>query len=330
VGIREVAKYAGVSISTVSRVMNKSARVSEIKCKKVLEAARILGYKPNYLARGLRNMTTSTVGVIIPDITNPFFPNVIRGAGEILHKAGITPMIYNSDGNTDFEIEEIENLISKRVDGLLFMHAGESQEVIEIIESENIPVVFLDRIEDGRFSSVKSDNYYGMKEIIEYAYSLGHRTYWYIGGESDVSSARERLEAITNFERIHQDVSVRYESSSFTYEGGANSFDVLYKKAPLPSIVICGNDLIAFGVIDSCTERGLKVPTDISVTGFDDCFLAARYNPPLTTVEQLSYELGVTGAKLLLEFIDGKRKNPITKVLPVRMIVRQSTDSPKR
>jgi len=329
-GIKEVAKYAGVSISTVSRVMNKSARVSEMKYKKVLEAAKILGYKPNYLARGLRNMATSTVGVIIPDIINPFFPSVIRGAGDILHKAGITLMIYNSDENIDFEIEEIEILISKRVDGLLFMHAGESEKVIEIIESENVPVVFLDRIEDGRFSSVKSDNYTGMEEIAEYAYSLGHRSYWYIGGESDVSSARERLEAIRNLEMTHHDISVKYESSRFTYEGGARAFEILSEREPLPSIIICGNDLIAFGVIDSCKKRGLNVPTDVSVTGFDDSFLAARYNPPLTTVKQSSYDLGVTGANLLLELIKGKRKKAVTKVLPVRMIVRQSTDVPKR
>ncbi|PIJ62946.1 LacI family DNA-binding transcriptional regulator [Mesotoga sp. H07.pep.5.3] len=329
-GIKEVAKRAGVSISTVSRVINKSAKVSEIKRKKVLEAVKILGYKPNDLARGLRNMTTSTVGVIIPDITNPFFPSVIRGAGDILHKAGITPMIYNSDGNISLEIEEVNNLLSKRVDGLLFMHAGESQKVIKIIESTNIPVVFLDRTEDGRFSSVISDNITGMKSIAELAYSLGHRDYWYIGGESGISSARERLEAIKEFEETHPDISVVYESSTFSYEGGVSSFESLSEKFPLPSIIICGNDLLAFGVIDSCIKKGLKVPQDISVTGFDDNFLAAHYDPPLTTVQQSSYELGATGAKLLLEFIFGKRKRPVTKVLPVSLIVRKSTNAPNK
>lgn len=324
-GIKQVADYAGVSIATVSRVLNKSANVSEVKRKKVLDAVKTLGYRPNDLARGLRNMPTSTIGVIIPDITNPFFPSVIRGAGDILHEADITPMIYNSDGNIDIEIEQIKTLISKRVDGLLFMHSEESKRVIDLIESANMPVVFLDRVEDGRFASVKSDNYGGMKIIMDYAYSLGHRDYWYIGGESKVSSARERLQAVFDFERDHSDISIKYASTTFSYEGGLWAFELLKKKFSIPTIIICGNDLIAFGAIDACLKNKLRVPYDISVTGFDDGFLAVHYNPPLTTVAQSPYDLGATGAKLLLEFISGKRKRAVTRVLPIRLIIRQST-----
>lgn len=323
--IKDVAQKAGVSISTVSRVINGTAFVSEELKKKVLQTIVDLGYNPDYLARGLRLKKTFSVGMIVPDVANPFFAVTARGAEEELRKAGISLIIINTDQDIKVEIDAIRTMISKRVDGVIFMGSGQETEAVETICKNKIPVVFLDRIDEKRFSSVVIDNYAGMFKMMEYLYSTNHRNFIYLGGPEHVKSSQERKRAVLNFASKHSDIAVKCYPGEYSYKWALEKIPSILGSGKMPDAVVCGNDLMAFGVIDALKKKGVKIPEDVSVTGFDDVFYAAHYSPPLTTVHQPNYELGREGARLLLDCIENGREKLVSKILPVSLVVRDST-----
>ena len=323
--IKDVAQKAGVSISTVSRVINGTAFVSEELKEKVLQAIIDLGYSPDYLARGLRLKKTFSVGMIVPDVANPFFAATVRGAEEELRKAGISLIIINTDQEIKEEIDAVKTMVSKRVDGVIFMGSGQETEAVETICKNKIPAVFLDRIDDKRFSSVVINNYAGMFKMMEYLYSTNHRNFIYLGGPEHVKSSQERKRAVLNFANDHSDIAIKCYTGEYSYKWAMENILPILGKEKTPDAVVCGNDLIAFGVIDALKKKGIKIPEDVSVTGFDDIFYAAHYNPPLTTVHQPNYELGREGARLLLGHIEYGSEKLVSKILPVSLVVRNST-----
>ncbi len=328
VSIRDIAKEAGVSISTVSRVINNSAYVSPELKRKVLAAVEKLGYRPSGVARSLRKGRTKIIGFIIPDITNPFFPEIVRGAEDYLRKKGYTLILCNSDNDMKQEIKLVETLMEKNVDGLLFTGAGNENPVLEKYIKKGLITVFLDRILEGVNSSyVVVDNKKGMKLLLEFLWRSGHTSYVFINGNKYLFSAVERHEAFIEFVNIHKVKDYKHYFGEFTYEFGY-SFGKKIEK--LPDVIVCGNDLIAYGVIDALEERGYSIPDDVSITGFDDIFFSRHYKPPLTTVRQPSYKLGYEAAKLLVRMLSSKRKNRKGIVLDVELVVRNSTRERKK
>ena len=323
VSIKDVAKKAGVSISTVSRVINNSAPVSDELKSRVKKAVKELGYKPSGIAKSLRKGKTGTIGFIIPDITNPFFPHIVRGAEDYLRSKGYTLVLCNSDQDTKQEMKLLDALMEKYIDGLLFTGAGRYNPELEKVIEKGINVVFLDRIIEGiNASYVIVDNKKGMRDLLSYLWKTGHKSFLFVNGSEETFSAKIRYEAFEEFMREYKVLHYEHYYTSFSYEAGYN-FGLKIKK--LPDAIICGNDLIAFGIIDALEKKGINVPKDVSVTGFDDIPFSKLYKPPLTTVRQPMYEMGIMAAKLLVKIINGKQKEKKGIVLEPELIVRNST-----
>ena len=326
VNIKEVAKKAKVSTATVSRVISKSAYVSDDLRERVLRTIKLLNYIPDCNARGLRQSKTFTVGMVLPDICNPHFSLIFRGAQFEFEKHNIGLLMANTDENSEKETKAVNMLFSKKVEGLLFTGAGYNEKLEKKILKSNIPTVFLGRKGKGNFSSVSINNYESMKIMIKKLYNTGHREFYYLGGPYAISSSIKRMNAVKDFAKEYKNVSLFATNGEFTYNSGFNrTKKFLEEKGVLFDAIVCANDLIAFGAIDACRSMNINVPEDVSVTGFDDCFLASHFVPSLTTIKQPTYEIGRKGAELLVEYIDGKRKRKIHIILPSELVIRDSS-----
>ncbi|WP_129408012.1 LacI family DNA-binding transcriptional regulator [Marinitoga lauensis] len=323
ISIKDVAKEAGVSISTVSRVINNSAYVKEELRIRVEKAIKKLNYNPSTIAQSLRRGKTKTIGFVIPDITNPFFPNIVKGVEDYLKKEGYTLLLSNSDQDLDMETKIINTFISKHIDGIIFTGTGLYNPALEKLIEKGIKIVFLDRILEGvNASYVICDNQIGIYELLSYLYNRGNRSYYFVNGGKNTFSAKIRYEAFVKFMKEKNIKNYNHLYKEFSYEAGY-SFGKKIKK--LPDVIIGGNDLIAYGIIDSLQERGIKIPENVSVTGFDDILFSKHYKPSLTTVRQPIYEMGYKAAELILKIIDGKQKQIKGIVLKPQLIIRNST-----
>lgn len=323
VSIKDIAKIAGVSQSTVSRVINKPNEVSEELRKKVMRAIKMFDYTPNSVARGLRKGSTKVIGVIIPDITNPFFPAIVRGIEDFLKKKGYSLILCNSDQDIEEEKKLLKLLYSKNVDGVIFTGSGEYNPEIEIFMSRDIPLVFLDRIYNEKSSSyVIVDNVKGMFELMTYLVKRGYRSFALLNGNKETFSAKARYEGFFKAVKEYDIKDYEVIFGQFTYESGHQMVEELSK---IPEVLVCGNDLIAYGAIDKVEKLGLSIPEDVGVTGFDDISFSRHYKPPLTTVKQPAYELGKKAAELIFKMIESKKYKPKGVVLNPELVIREST-----
>jgi LacI family transcriptional regulator len=319
VTIKDIAKEAGVSISTVSRVVNGSLPVKKETKEKVLKAIQKLNYSPDSLARSLRVGYTKTIGIIIPNIANPFFATIVRGAEDYLRSKGFSIIICNSDNDVKEEEKLFKTLTEKKVDGVLYSGIGDH---VENLATKNIKTVFIDRvIKENNFSYVCSNNYQGMQNLLEYLYKTNHRKYVFISGKKEVFSAAERLRAFLDFVEKYK-LNYKIYEAEYTYESG---FSAAKKIKTLPNVIVCSNDLIAYGVIEYLKSKDINVPKDVSVTGYDDITFSKMFSPALTTVSQPIYEMGKTAAKLIFEILTNKDDYIPVKLFENQLIVRQST-----
>ncbi len=314
VSIKDVAREAGVSISTVSRVLNNTAPVTEELRERVLDVVEKLGYEPNLLAKGLREGRTKTIGFVIPDITNPFFSLIVRGAEDYLKRKGYNILIGSSD-QSEIQEERLLQTLSKKVDGIIFTGTGKQSGILDEMISEGFKFVFLDRIIRGyrNISYVISDNYQGMKELIDYLIKKGFRSFYFINGEKETMSAQYRYKAFIDMMKKYSISEYKHIFSKFSYEAG---YKHILEIEHVPDVVICGNDLIAYGAIAALEDKKLRVPDDVAVTGYDDIPFSQHYKPSLTTVKQPMYEMGKKAAEILFKMIQGELKQPKGIVLP--------------
>jgi len=319
--IKDIAREANVSPSTVSRVVNKSAPVSTELEERVLEVIGNYGYSPDAVARSLRRGFTDTVAFVVPDITNPFFSLIIKGAEDFFKKYNISLIVCSSNHSAKEEERILDNLLSKKVDGLLFIGAGnEGSELYELLSE--FEIVFVDRAYSGIDSPyVVSNNYEGMKEVVKYLVQTGHKSFVLLNGEKGTYSATERLKGFVD--TLNEFGIDSYETyfGQFTYECGV---ELVNQLKDIPDAIVCGNDLIAYGAIDALEERGITVPEQVSVTGFDDLPFSKHYKPSLTTVKQPFYDMGYESAKILWLMINGKVVKRKRVVLDTKLIVRDS------
>lgn len=322
--IRSVAKLAGVSVATVSRVLNQSGYVHMETEKKVLKAIKELNYAPSIVARSLNNKKTNTIGLILPDITNPFFPELARAIEDIMQLYGYTVVLCNSDGSIEKEKEYIDILKQKYIDGIII---SSSNFIIDPELFSQIPIVTLDRhVTSNNIPSVEGENYEGAKFATEFLLSTGCKRIAHLQGPKTIRNACERrngyvdtLKAKGCFDEnlvVAADYDMR-KATKVTFE--------ILERDPKIDGIFAGNDLMAIGALKAIQLRGLRVPDDISVIGFDGITLGEMVYPELTTIAQPIYDMGAIAARMLVKQIENVPLESTHYKLDVQLIERSTT-----
>ena len=326
--MRDVAKRAGVSVTSVSHVINETRPVSYELRERVLAAMEELGYQPNRLARSLRSGKTQIIGTIVPDSADPFFAEVARGIEDTAFENGYSLILCNSDRNLGKEAFYTNVLVEKRVDGILFLAAGVSTERIVDLQQRGIPVVVVDReLPASNVDSVVTDNAGGGWSATRHLIDLGHQRIGHIAGPSDLRLSKYRS---TGYCKALEEAGIATDENlvvrgDFDFESGHRAAHQLLANDKRPTAIFACNDIMAIGAICAAVELGLRVPEDLSVVGYDDIPLASYSNPPLTTVAQPIYDMGVTAASMLLERLHDPSGPARQLVLDVELQIRRST-----
>jgi len=332
--IRDVARRAGVSVATVSRVVNHSAhKVSEETRRRVLEAIEELGYQPNDVARGLKKRTSHTIGLIVPDISNPFYPAIARGIEDVANAHGYAVVLCNTYEDLAKEREYLSLLRRRWADGLIFATVGVNTKHLRWLRGHRVPVVLVARdVEGVEIDAVLVDNFRGAYLAVRHLIGLGHQRIGFIGGPRSLHVSRERhrgyLHAIADA-GIDPDPELHVEGN-FRAEGGEEAMRQLLHLQPPLSAVFAANDLMAIGAMNAIKRAGFRIPEDIAVVGFDDITFASLVEPPLTTVAQPKYRMGTIAMTLLLERMEGKEDGPRKIVLDPELVVRDSCGARQR
>ena len=327
--IKDVALHAGVSVTTVSHVVNGTRFVSEVARQRVEAAVRELGYVPSAVARSLKHNTTRTFGMVIPNNSNPYFAEIIQGVEARSFAAGYNVILCNSNDDPERQAAYLRVLAEKRIDGLIFVVTGSDAVVRATLGGINTPLVLLDREVSGVSSDLVEVNHVlGSQMATEHLLELGHPRVACISGPPGLSPSSQRragwkdaLEK-AGVERKESDLA----RGDFTARGGYLAMQTLLKRRPRPTAVFACNDLMAFGALTAAREAGIAVPQQLSIVGFDDIDLAAFSAPPLTTVAQPKQQIGTVAAELLLDRVGNARADNRQMILDPELRVRASTD----
>lgn len=323
--IKDIARMAKVSTATVSKVLNgKDQYISQETRKKILDIVEREGYIPNGVAKSLKMKKTKTIGVIMPDVMNPFFAEMARGAEDAAEKKGYTVIICNSDNNKNKEEKYLNMLQEKMVDGII-MTASEGISS-SAIEKCNIPMVLVDRVleSDKPIGNIAINNVKGTFMATNYLIDKGCKNIGFISSKIVNDLSKDRFEGykLALKKKGFKVNESKIYLGNFTIETGYNGVQYLFSKGEVDGIC-CGNDLIAIGAIRSIKEKGLNIPDDIKVIGFDDISISKYVDPPLTTIRQPIYKMGLEAVNMLISIIEKKSKN-MKKVLNVELVERRS------
>ena len=332
--IKDVAARAEVHPSTVSRVMNPATRamVSKSVAERILQIASDMGYERSPLASGLRTGKSYTIGVIIPDLTNPMFPPIVRGIERTLSAAGYIAILADSDNSQKGERAIFESMQSRHIDGLILATAHLDDPVVRDCVAEQMPVVLVNRTTDSHeVTEIINNDELGIQLAVSHLLELGHRKLAFLGGPLDTSTGRDRYQA---FQTMAENGQFEMEAGlvaicdAFTEAAGYTGMaGILEQNRPFTAVV-AANDLLALGCFDALNEHGLSCPADVSVTGFNDMPFVDRLSPSLTSLHIPLDELGVRAATLLLDEIrdSGSRKTTIR--LDPELVIRGSSTPP--
>src|SRR4051812_336930 len=335
VTLRDVARAARVHPGTVSRALNVETRglVNEETAERVIRAAEELGYRPNPIARGLKTNRSFTVGVLVPDLTNPLFPPIVRGIEDRLGEAGYTSLIANTDNDPDRERQDFDAMRARQVDGFITATARLDDEFVAETRGVSEPIVLVNRrLEDESLPAVTVDDREGARLAVEHVVALGHRRIAHLGGPQALSTGHQRhlgfRAAMAAAGLVVDDRAVRF-GHAFTEAEGARICRELLDQAPDITAIVAGNDLLALGCYDVFAERGLRCPDDMSVVGFNDMPFADRFDPPLTTVRIPHREIGGAAAEILLGQLAGDGAGAPQVRLTPTFVPRGSTGAPR-
>jgi LacI family transcriptional regulator len=331
--MREIAERARVSIGTVSHVINDTAKVRPQLRERVLEAVQSLGYQPSALAQGLRKKRTNMLGMVIPDITNPFFPGVVRGVEDVAYKRSFRLILCNADNDPSKEASYVRQLRSYHIAGLLIIPAAGPDIAghLRAYTTASVPVVCIDRVPEGwKGDSVLVANEEGAYLATKHLLDQGHRRLGVITGPLNLTNAEERLKGFT---RALREAGIKIDpefvqEAQFDSASGYQAAFRLLRMLPRPTAIFACNDLIAFGLLQAVRELGLRCPDDVSIAGFDSLEFTNFTDPSLTSVYQPGYQLGATAARLLLQRVDGMRSAPKQVSLPTELRKRNSVGPP--
>ncbi len=322
-------------VATASRALNAGTRslVSPTTAQRVLQAAKELDYRPNPIARSLRTARTHTVGIVIPDLTNPLVPRMVRGVADVLSPAGYDAWIVNTDNDPDRERSQVESLRAKQVDGLIVATARLEHEWLEELYDEGMHIVFATRRSgSGRIPSVTADNAAGSALAVEHLVSLGHTRIAHVGGPQTLSTGKQRYRGYVQALREHgleEDPRLVAMAEAWTEDDGEAALGALLDDGAEFTAVVAGHDRVALGCYNALTARGLCCPTDVSVVGFNDMPFVDKMRPAMTTVRIAHYEIGAEAGRLLLDAFAAPDRPSRAVLLPPSLVVRNSTAPPR-
>jgi LacI family transcriptional regulator len=328
VTIKDVARESGVNISTVSRALNNSYGVNDETRQHVLAVANRLQYRPNRVARGLVTGRSHSLALILSDIRNPFFAELARGAEDAASAANCDLVLCNSDLDADKQMQYVQSLLEKRVDGILMNSVSAlSREQQAQLAACEVPIVLLNRSASSRaFSTVCADNEAGGALAANYLLGLGHRTLAHITGPRQHGNLSDRTRGFVRaLEAARDPVEPVVLHGTFNFAGGAALTRKVLENYPGVTAIFAANDVMAFGAVRAILDRGLRIPEDISLMGFDNIEFSSVMYPPLTTIHQPKYQMGHAAVEILLRLARDKQKQmPEQRILGVELIERQS------
>jgi len=327
--ITDVARRAGVSKSLVSLVMRGADHVSPERRQAVNKAAAELGYRPNAMARSLVQRRTHLVGVMVSDLHNPFFADVVAGIQEQAARTGYKVLVNSGNRAAAREVDAMETLLQLRADGIILGSPVLDDEVIGRASRE-VPIVLVGREAHGPdVDSVTNDDRAGAEVAVEHCVSLGHRRIAHIDGGHGAGAPDRRRGYEAAMNRLGLGDLVSVVSGTYTEEGGHTGCLLLLAQTPRPTAIFAANDLAAIGALNAIEESGLKVPDDVSLVGYDNTSLAALRHISLTTIHQPRLEMGQLALSTLLERVDQDREEPRRVILSPSLVVRASTAPPR-
>ena len=326
--IKEVAKYASVSTATVSRTINGSGKVSPRTAERVRKAIKELNFYPNTHARTLVSGRSRMVGLIISDITNPFFPELVKNFEDQAVQKGLEVIIGNTDYKTKRMTDCIRRMVERKVDGVAIMTSEAEPSLLAELTQRDIPTVFMDTGKNStRSVNICIDYAQGIQEALQHLFALNHTKIAFISGPLNLQSARGRLEAFVEGMKsrgIKLD-SHMIEKGDHRTEGGLSAMKALLQLPQRPTAVMTSNDLTAIGALGAIHDAGMEVPKDISLIGFDDISFAHLTQPPLTTIQLSRSQLAITALAALERLINRTDDPEQDYTIPTHLVMRAST-----
>ncbi len=327
--IKDVAREAGVSIATVSRVLNDIDVVNEDTKKKVLDAIKKLGYRPNIVARSLKTQRTKTIGILLPDISNQFYPEIVRGAEDVSNIYDYNIILCNSDLDIEKEKEYLRVLKEKMVDGVLYMSSSLQDEILELINELDLKTVLIEtKDKDGKLPSVTIDNIKGSYDSTKYLIEKGIKEIAFIGTQKDNMNAWG--ERYIGYEKAMKEAGIEIDPeliylNSMKVKTGYEGIQEFIKNNKKFKGVVCASDDIAMGALNSLRDNGLEVPKDVSVIGFNDNYVASIFYPKITTISQPTYDMGSVAMRMLIKILNKKELDNSNYILEHQLVEREST-----
>lgn len=332
VTIKDVAERAGVSYTSVSRALNGKKGVGQETTARIISIAEEMGYRPNALARGLVNKRTYTLGLIIPDIINPFFPEIARGVDEAARKEGYNVFLCNTGWNLEQERRTIDLLAEKQVDGIITLpsHEGASVDYAKERLGEEIPIIYLSTLpKQSNVFSITVDNAHGTFLVAQHLVDRGYRKIGFIGGEATLTGVEDRLRGFQSaLSGFGIDLPEEWiVNLGFGIGAGEEAIRRLLDLPHPPEAVFAENDYLALGVLQGLAERGIDVPGEMAVVGFDDIPVSALHGVNLTTVRQPKYRTGELAVRMLLDQLEGREEGAQVRkiLLDPELVVRGTT-----
>ncbi|MBR0614056.1 catabolite control protein A [Bacillus safensis] len=329
VTIYDVAREANVSMATVSRVVNGNPNVKPTTRKKVLEAIDRLGYRPNAVARGLASKKTTTVGVIIPDISSIFYSELARGIEDIATMYKYNIILSNSDQNTDKELHLLNTMLGKQVDGIVFMGGNITDVHVEEFKRSPVPIVLAASVEEQAQTPSVNINYeQAIYDSVQLLVEKGHKRIAFVSGP--MSEPINSMRKLAGYKRALEEAGIAFDDAlvaegDYSYDSGIEALAHLLEQSDKPTAVIAATDEMALGVIHGAQDRGVSIPEDLEVIGFDNTRLSLMVRPQLTTVVQPTYDIGAVAMRLLTKLMNKEQVDDQIVELPHRIEERQST-----
>jgi LacI family transcriptional regulator len=318
-------------MATVSRVVNGNPNVKPTTRKKVLEAIDRLGYRPNAVARGLASKKTTTVGVIIPDISSIFYSELARGIEDIATMYKYNIILSNSDQNVEKELHLLNTMLGKQVDGILFMSGNVTNEHIEEFKRSPVPIVLAASVEEqGETPSVAINYEQAMYDATKLLIEKGHKEIGFVSGP--LTEPINKIRKLAGYRRALEEAEIQYDESlvvegDYTYDSGLEALEAFQELGKKPTAIIASTDEMALGVTHAVQDSGLSIPEDIEIIGFDNTRLSLMVRPQLTTVVQPTYDIGAVAMRLLTKLMNKEPIDDQNVELPHRIEIRQSTKS---
>lgn len=325
-GLRDIAKVSGVSIATISRVLNNSGNVTEETRKKVFKAMKEVGYHRSDM---INKSKKKAIGVIVPNIRGTYYNYIAEGIEKTLVKSDYEIFLTTTRQMISKEIEILDEFFQRRVDGIIICTSSKDDKYLEKLVKTGIPIVFVDR-EDSeiKLDSVGIDNYNSAIAAIDYLYNKGHRKIFFVGGLKEIYSSELRKKAIKDFKNKKSDMELFFDQGNFEIESGYNVTKNNIEKIRKEGItaIFYVNDQMALGGYRALQENKFKIPEDISIIGFDNAIFGRYLFPSLTTIDQPVQEIGVSAAELIVSIIENKNKSTVKRrvILPTKLIERES------